>query len=72
MSQLFDIEENVSETEENVEEEPNYDASTSNENETLSVDAPVVSADMITFKSKSYYGPTPRLKNMVDLVLLMS
>lgn len=47
MSQLFDgesdIEENVSETEDNVEEDPDYEASSSDENETLSADAPVVS-----------------------------
>lgn len=46
LSQLFDhesdIEENVSETEDDVEEDPDYEASSSDENETLS-DPPVVS-----------------------------
>lgn len=46
LSQLFDhesdIEENVSETEHDVEEDPEYEASSSHENKTLIVDPPVV------------------------------
>lgn len=49
-----DIEENVSEAEDNVEEDPHYDASSSDENETLSADAPVVSQPSAdTFISKN-------------------
>ena len=47
LSHLFDhesdIEENVSEPEDGVEEDPDYEVSSSDENETLSVDPPVVS-----------------------------
>ncbi|KAL1276900.1 hypothetical protein QQF64_023573 [Cirrhinus molitorella] len=45
LTQVFDsesdIEENVSETEDNLEEDPDYEASSSDENETPSVDPPV-------------------------------
>lgn len=47
LSQLFDhesdIEENVSETKDEVEEDRDHEASSSNENKTLIVDPPVVS-----------------------------
>jgi len=38
-----DIEENVSETDDHIEEDPDYEASSSDENETPNVDPPVVS-----------------------------
>ncbi|XP_051982284.1 piggyBac transposable element-derived protein 4-like [Xyrauchen texanus] len=47
LSQFFDsesdIEENVSETDDNIEEDPDYEASSSDENDTPNVDPPVVS-----------------------------
>ena len=58
LSQLFDsesdIEENVSETEDNVEEDPDYETSSSDGNESLSIDPPVVSqppADKLPYKN---------------------
>ncbi len=78
LSQLFDterdIEKNVSETEDNVEEGPDYEAFSSDENETLGVDPPVVSTTRSghVIKTESYYGSSPHLNDKVDLVLLMS
>ncbi len=77
LSQLFDsesdIEENVSETEDNVED--NFEAFSSDENETLSVDPPVVSqrpADTLPSKNgKSLWSLSPH-ERQVHLMLLMS
>lgn len=77
LSQLFDresvIEENACETEDNVEEDPDYEASSSDENETLSVDPLLLSLNhqqtCYLPKMESYHGSSPHLQ---DLRLLIS
>lgn len=54
LSQLFDSESGLEEHVRDTEEDPDYDASSSEENETLSADAPLVAQP----KMESFYGPT--------------
>ena len=79
LSQLFDtesdIEENVSETEDIVEEDPHYEASSSEDNETLGVDPSVVSqppADTLPSKNgKLLLSLSPLERQGAGVVLLM-
>ncbi|KAK2818952.1 hypothetical protein Q5P01_024513 [Channa striata] len=62
LSHLFDlesdIEENVSETEDDVKEDPDYEASSSHENETLSVD-PLVANTLPSKNGKLLWSISP-------------